>query len=185
MQIEWIKLNAFRNFSEARMNFNNETLIIGANDVGKTNLLYAIRILLDRTLSEADIEPQETDFHIQLDGFQPEELEITIKLKDITEDAVLSKLKGNVTDKGETFLRYTADLTDLSHRLYIGHSEVALEMTESRFYLKHIHFRYIQSSRDLTHYIRSEKKHLLRISKDDRVKKVVNLDQKKEEGIPR
>ena len=183
MQIEWIKLNGFRNFSEARIKFNDKTLVIGANDVGKTNLLYAIRILLDRTLSEANIEPQETDFHVQLDGVQIEQLEVTIKLKDITEDAVLSKLKGNITDKGETFLRYAANLTDLSHRLYIGHSEDALEITEARFYLKHIHFRYIQSSRDLTHYIRSEKKHLLRISKDNREDEIAEQDQKKEEGI--
>lgn len=183
MQIEWIKINGFRNFSEVEINFNDKTLVIGANDVGKTNLLYAVRLLLDRTLSEADIEPEETDFHVQLDGVQNEQLKVTIKLKGITEDAVLSKLKGSVTDEGETFLEYAADLKDLSHRLYIGHSENALELTESRYYLKHIHFRYIQSSRDLTQYIRSEKKHLLRISKDVRTDKVAEQDQKKEVGI--
>ena len=80
-------------------------------------------------------------------------------------------------------MRYEATLSDLSSRLYIGHSESALSQTESRFYLKHIHFRYIQSSRDLTFYIRSEKKHLLRISKADRTKDDTEKDQEKEEGI--
>jgi AAA15 family ATPase/GTPase len=35
-----------------------KNLIIGANDVGKTNLLYAIRLLLDKSLSELDLEPK-------------------------------------------------------------------------------------------------------------------------------
>ena len=183
MQIEWIKLNGFRNFSKAKVNFNEKTLVIGANDVGKTNLFHAVRILLDRTLSEADIEPQESDFHVQLEGSQAEELDFTIKLKGIKEDAVLSKLKGNVTDEGETFLRYEATLNELTCRLYIGHSESVLDPIESRFHLKHIHFRYIQSSRDLSYYIRTEKKHLLRISKTDREESVAKNDQKKEEGI--
>lgn len=183
MQIEWIKLSGFRNFSEAKINFNDKTLVIGANDVGKTNLLYAVRLLMDRTLSEADIEPEETDFHVQLNGAQIEQLKVTIKLKNIKEDAVLSKLKGSVSDEGETFLEYAAELADLSHRLYIGHSEVSLELTESRYYLKHIHFRYIQSSRDLSQYIRTEKKHLLRISKDVRTEKAAQTDQKQEAEI--
>ena len=183
MRIEWIKLKGFRNFEDARINFCEKTLIIGANDVGKTNLLYAIRLLLDRTLSEADIEPAETDLHIQLDGNQVEDLEILIKLSNITEDAVLSRLKGWVTDDGETFLKYEADGLDLRHKLYIGYAEDALEEIDSRSYLKHIHLQYIQSSRDLTHFIRSEKRQLIKLSKEARGNSTTKADQKKEEKI--
>ena len=36
--------------------------MIGANDLGKTNLIYALRILLDRSLSDYDYELAESDF---------------------------------------------------------------------------------------------------------------------------
>ena len=50
-----VKLEGFRNFKKAKINLTEKTLIIGANDVGKTNLLWAIRLLLDRGLSDYDI----------------------------------------------------------------------------------------------------------------------------------
>lgn len=52
MKIEQVKLKGFRNYKDATINFNNNTLIIGENDVGKTNLIYALRLMLDRSLSE-------------------------------------------------------------------------------------------------------------------------------------
>lgn len=33
-----------------------------SNDIGKSNLLYTLRILLDESLSEADLEPADSDF---------------------------------------------------------------------------------------------------------------------------
>lgn len=49
MILSSIKLKGFRNFKNAKINFSKKALIIGANDVGKTNLLWAIRLLLDRS----------------------------------------------------------------------------------------------------------------------------------------
>lgn len=86
-------LTGFRNFSDSSINFNENTLIIGSNDIGKSNLLHALRILLDKSLSEADIEPDELDFHISPTE-AANEMSITIKFSEITEDAVISVLKG-------------------------------------------------------------------------------------------
>ncbi len=183
MQIEWIKLKNFRNFKNTHINFRKKTLIIGANDVGKTNLLYAIRLLLDRTLSDAEIEPSETDFHIQFDGKQFNRFAIKIKLADIKEDAVISKLKGRVNDDGETYLEYKAEGKNLTHKLYIGYEEDSLEEIDSRVYLKHIHFRYIQSSRNLSQFIRSEKRQLIKLSKEDRDEANTKTDKTQEEEI--
>ncbi|WP_372879880.1 AAA family ATPase [Staphylococcus epidermidis] len=47
MNIEWIKIKGFRNFSEEKINFSNKSLIIGANDIGKTNLIFALRLLIE------------------------------------------------------------------------------------------------------------------------------------------
>ena len=80
MKIDQVILKGFRNYKEATINSNNNTLIIGENDVGKTNLIYALRLMLDRSLSELDIEPSELDFHVQ-GGVQSENLEIIIPLR--------------------------------------------------------------------------------------------------------
>ena len=42
MKIDRVILKGFRNYKDATINFNNNTLIIGENDVGKTNLIYAL-----------------------------------------------------------------------------------------------------------------------------------------------
>ena len=48
MQIQKIYIKGFRNFKETTVNFENHSLIICANDVGKTNLIYSLRLLLYR-----------------------------------------------------------------------------------------------------------------------------------------
>ena len=52
MQLNRVYVKGFRNYKEATVNFNKSTLIIGANDVGKTNLIYALQILMDRGFSD-------------------------------------------------------------------------------------------------------------------------------------
>ena len=42
-----ITLKGFRNYKDAHIKLEKNTLIIGANDVGKTNLIWAMRLLLD------------------------------------------------------------------------------------------------------------------------------------------
>ncbi|PSW26174.1 ATP-dependent endonuclease [Photobacterium phosphoreum] len=166
MEISSLCLKGFRNFKKADINFNTNTLIIGANDVGKSNMLYALRMLLDKSLSDADIEPSKLDFHHSAMGIA-DELEITIKFKNITEDAVLSILKGNVSDNGESYIRYIAQKYDLSFKIFIGYSLDDLQEIPSRFYLKYMNLKYIQSQRDLDKYIKKEKRQLLKIAQQN------------------
>lgn len=165
MKISTVHLEGFRNFSNSNINFNKNTLIIGANDVGKSNLLHALRILLDKSLSEADIEPNELDFHIDSTGVS-DEVSITVGFSDVIEDAVISVLKGSVSEDNETFLRYTAERSSLTYKLFIGHSVDDLQEINSRFYLKHMHLKYIESQRDLEKFIRKEKRQLLKIAQE-------------------
>ena len=67
MRLKTLYIKGFRNFKEVTVNFNNQSLIIGANDVGKTNLLYALRILLDRGFSDYDLELKDSDFYAYKD----------------------------------------------------------------------------------------------------------------------
>ncbi|EFB4676138.1 AAA family ATPase [Escherichia coli] len=163
MEISSLKLKGFRNFKDALINFNYNTLIIGSNDIGKSNMLHSLRILLDKSLSESEIEPDELDFHLE-NGTPCEEIEIIVHFKDINEDAVLSILKGNVSDSGESFIKYSAIKSDLSYKLFIGSSLESLQEINSRYYLKFVNLKYIQSQRDLEKFIRKEKKQLLKIA---------------------
>ncbi|MBD3842306.1 MAG: AAA family ATPase, partial [Campylobacterales bacterium] len=161
-----VHLVGFRNFNDAIINFNGDTLIIGANDVGKSNMLHGLRLLLDKSLSENDLEPSELDFHI-CKRTTCNELSITISFDDINEDAVLSVLKGYVSDERCTYLRYVGNRADLSYKIFIGHSLSNLEEVSSRFYLKYLNLKYIQSQRDLKRFIQREKRQLLKLSQQN------------------
>lgn len=176
MKIDQVILKGFRNYKEATINFNNNTLIIGENDVGKTNLIYALRLMLDRSLSELDIEPSELDFHVQ-GGVQSEESEIIIKFLDIKEEAALSILKEHVSDDGECVFKYMASKENLEYKLYLGQNETDLSEIQSRYYLKYINLKYISSQRDLSKFITKEKKQLLKISKTKITEEQEKLDR--------
>ncbi|MCV5925183.1 ATP-dependent endonuclease, partial [Escherichia coli] len=51
-----------------------------------------------------------------------------------------------------------------------------LQEANSRFYLKAISLKYVQSRRDLKRFIESEKKHLLKIAKEERPEQEVKND---------
>lgn len=165
--IEKVKLEGFRNFRKATIRFTDKTLIIGGNDVGKTNLLYGIRLLLDKSLSDGDIEPEVTDFFIDNNGTQAESFSIKIYFSNISEDAVLSVLKGSVSDESKTVIAFTADRRTLDYKISIGCSDDELESIPSRFYLKQLNLRYVKSRRDLHKFIQIEKRKLLKQSKEN------------------
>ena len=91
MEIEKVILKGFRNYSDASVSLQSKTLVIGANDSGKTNFIYALRLLLDKSLSESDLEPSESDFHISKKGVQHDDLSIEIYFKEVVEDAEIGR----------------------------------------------------------------------------------------------
>lgn len=169
MQIDYVKLKGFRNFKEATVKFTQKSLIIGSNDIGKSNLLYALRLLLDKSLSEANLEPQDSDFYAYEDT---NEIEILIKFQDINAECVLSKLKEHVNNAGVTYLAYKAtrdkDSKRKDYRILVGREPELLEEVDSRFYLRVLNLRFIGSKRDLGAYIKQQRKHLIQDAKEER-----------------
>lgn len=90
MYIKKIYIKGFRNFKEVTVNFEKHCLLIGANDVGKTNLIQALRILLDRSFSDYDYELKESDFFAYK---ETNEIIIKAYLSDVVEDCVLARMK--------------------------------------------------------------------------------------------
>ncbi|MDV7590766.1 AAA family ATPase [Acinetobacter baumannii] len=177
MKIDEVYLKGFRNYKEATVRFNENTLIIGENDIGKTNLINALRILLDRSLSELDIEPSELDFFSTNDE-QASELEILVKFVDIEEEAALSILREHVSDDNKCFFKYRALKESLEYQLLIGKSPEDLYEIQSRYYLKYINLKYISSQRDLVKFITKEKKQLLKVSRTKLDEKQLNTDKR-------
>src|SRR5215216_2005833 len=103
MNLSTVYLEGFRNYKKATLNFAEKSLIIGSNDVGKTNLIWAIRMLLDKTISEYDVEPKDSDFYAYEDVNQ---FKIQLRFENVVEDCVVSKLKGKISDDDQLFIAY-------------------------------------------------------------------------------
>ncbi|MHB8163222.1 MAG: ATP-dependent nuclease [Methanoregula sp.] len=170
MRLNQVKIKGFRNFKDSTINFSQKSLIIGPNDVGKTNLIYALRILLDKSLSEVDIEPKDSDFYAYEDT---NEFSILIKFIDVTEEILRSRLGKQISDNNELFLGFRAirnpDTQSIEHSFFAGSSINTLEDLDSgRFYLKVLNLKYISSIRNLSAYIKKEKKTLFKETKEKR-----------------
>jgi putative ATP-dependent endonuclease of OLD family len=63
MLIERVCMKGFRNFKNIDVCLNKQNLLIGQNDIGKTNFLYGIRLLLDKNLPESEVKIYESDFY--------------------------------------------------------------------------------------------------------------------------
>ena len=105
MQLDRVYVKGFRNYKEATINFNKSTLIIGANDVGKTNLIYALQILMDRGFSDYSFELKDSDFYAYEDT---KEVVIRAYLTDVVEDCAVARMPGYISNDGKMVLQYKA-----------------------------------------------------------------------------
>ena len=175
MKIDQIKLKGYRNFKDATVNFSEKTLIIGANDVGKSNLLHAMRLLLDRSISDWDTEPVDSDFYCHE---ETSELSITIKFSEVNEESVIARLPGKISDQKELFISYQANKKNKTYKFLLGPKENLLEEIQERYYRKAVHLKYISSNRDLYDYIRREKRNLLKEAQEKRSESEIKSDNK-------
>ena len=61
--ISRVRIKNFRNFKDIDINLSHKQVIIGENNVGKTNLLRAIQLILDPKLTDEDRHLNDTDFY--------------------------------------------------------------------------------------------------------------------------
>lgn len=86
----------FRNFKEADIQLTNQNVIFGMNDVGKTNLLYALRFLLDRQtrkdgFRDSDFFQKNTNLEIEITL----ELNLADREKNKDTQHIISKIGGS------------------------------------------------------------------------------------------
>ena len=68
MHLSRITIENFRNFSKLDADLAGNVVVVGENKVGKSNLLYALRLLFDPSLPDSARELGLADFWDGLDG---------------------------------------------------------------------------------------------------------------------
>ena len=93
MKLTRIHVGNFRNFREADVALEGSAVIVGENRVGKSNLLYALRLIFDPSLPDSARQLGQGDFWDGLDE-PPEGKKITVfvELADFAEDMDLLAL---------------------------------------------------------------------------------------------
>jgi len=81
--ISRVQIKNFRNFLELDVKLDHKQVVLGENNVGKTNFLRAIQLILDRDFSDQDRMLTEKDFHDSLDDpmVNGDEIEITLQIR--------------------------------------------------------------------------------------------------------
>ena len=172
MKIDGIRIKGFRNYTDAEIIFQPKTLIIGSNDVGKTNLMYALRLLFDRSISDHELELCDSDYNAYSGA---DSIEISVTISSITEECLLSTFGGAIKD-GTTIIRYTNSKSG-TYNIYNGFSEQTLEEKNQRFYLKRLNMQYVDTNRDLFSFLRYERNNLLRIAKENLSPEEIESDE--------
>lgn len=95
MLLKSLCVENFRNFEYVKVNLSNQNVIFGMNDVGKTNLLHAIRFLLDKDIRrdgfrQTDYFRNKTEETIRIT------LEIALSDREVNDDSkyIISKVAG-------------------------------------------------------------------------------------------
>ena len=91
MEFKSLQIKNFRSFEDISLNLSNKNIFFGLNDVGKTNLLTALRFVFDR-------DTRRNDF-IDSDYFEkktdtPIDILVTVDISDNNEDS--SKLRARL-----------------------------------------------------------------------------------------
>lgn len=161
--ISRIHIENFRNFHSVDFALGEKQVIIGENAVGKSNLLYALQIILDPTLSERDRMLEESDFW---DGLKnPMDtgchilIEVYLKNFEDNKNLFAQLADASVVCDGEEALKITykffkkdAEKPDYSYVIYKGDDETRTFTYEDR---KMLNIRVIKAIRDVEAEMRS------------------------------
>ncbi|EJR42301.1 MULTISPECIES: ATP-dependent nuclease [Bacillus cereus group] len=163
--ISRVKITNFRNFKDIDVNLNHKQIIIGENNVGKTNFLRALQIILDPKLSDEDRFLLDTDF---FDGLSEpmknrEQIEISIEIQGYDhKKTILSTLDAATVSTSPKTLRLTyryfpkikEDGThDYQFIIFQGENE---EISFTHYHRRFLNINVIHAMRD----VESEMKHI-------------------------
>ena len=141
LYISRVKIKNYRNFKSVDVNLGHKQVIIGENNVGKTNFLRALQLILDPTLSDEDRMLEESDFNDLIENpmTNQEEIRIDIYISGYQNNkTILAVLQDAtvMTENGEEqllitykFAPYTDSLGNITYQysIYMADNEEMLK----------------------------------------------------------
>ena len=160
-----VHIENFRNFHSVDFSLGEKQVLIGENAVGKSNLLYALQLILDPTLSEKDRMLEESDFWDGIENPMDNGQHILIKiylanfednknlLAQLADASVI--VGGKETLKiSYKFFKKDATKPDYSYIIYKGNDENRAFTYEDR---KILNIRVIKAIRDVEAEMKSSR----------------------------
>ncbi len=87
MRLSRIKIENFRNFSALDVRLAGNVVVVGENRIGKSNLVYALQLILDPSLSDSARQLGFLDFWDGLEGRSTDDkIVVSIEIKDFEDD---------------------------------------------------------------------------------------------------
>jgi putative ATP-dependent endonuclease of OLD family len=165
--ISRVTIKNFRNFLDADVLLEHKQVVIGENNIGKTNFLRAIQLILDRDFSDSDRYLTESDFHDSLEDpmINGEVIEITLEIKGYEhnkklvaqfEDAIISVTPPTLQFKYKFFPVHDdkGNILNYTYEIYKGKNENIRFTSEDRSY---INIYVIKALRDVERELRPGK----------------------------
>lgn len=203
--ISRVKIKNYRNFKDVDVRLGHKQIIIGENNVGKTNFLKALQLILDPTLSDEDRMLEESDFNDMLVNPMENKEEIVIEvyienysnnktILTVFQDATVKNEKGKeVLKLTYRFFPYIDDAGNIEYQynIFKGNDETKKFGSYER---KYLNLKVIKALRDVENEIRNsrtspiqrmlkdyaiDKKDLERIAEEYRKngEEILNLDE--------
>ena len=112
MHLSRITIENFRNFHKLDVALGGNLVIVGENRVGKSNLLYALRLIFDPSLPDSSRQLSLADFWDGLDAIdENSRITVTVEIKDFEDDLdVLAVLTDFRLDDDADTVRLTYQL---------------------------------------------------------------------------
>lgn len=165
--ISRVKIKNFRNFKDIDVELSHKQVIIGENNIGKTNFLRAIQLILDPKLSDDDRFLNEGDFHEGLMSPMDngEEILVSIDISGFEHNKTILATLSDATlaDKPATlrltYQYYPATRSDntyeYQYRIFQGNKK---DVPFNHFHRKYLNLRVIPAIRDVEAEMKNTKK---------------------------
>lgn len=137
MKFKSIHIKNFRNFEDISIELGNKNVLFGMNDIGKTNFLYALRVLFDKNIRKQNLV--DSDYYKKNTNTS---IEIIVKIdisdtEDENSQKLRAKLKGAIlSNQDDVYIKLSADYDEKEMlgipELYWGGDLNDLEQIKSR-----------------------------------------------------
>ncbi len=158
--ISRVVIKNFRNFKNVDVCLGHKQIIIGENNVGKTNFLRALQLVLDPTLSDEDRMLQESDFndYIKNPMENKEEILIEIYIDNYDQNKTILAVFQDatvMTEDGKEVLKFTyrffpyineGGVAEYQYNIYKGNDETKKFGSYER---KYLNIKVVKALRDV------------------------------------